>query len=269
MTTKQNAEKKDFFDKLSSLGGVFIAFAGFMATYLYNQNQIKLQDLKTKSEIKATEVEMLEKCMKYITSENPKEREFGYSVFSNMGFKELAINLIDIKNDSAGINVIKNIANSDDKDLSTSAFKILKKFSLSNNPKEKIEQIVNFFETGDINIRPEGVSKQRLDTAYFRQAEAGANRLGIKTTLGLLIVYDSYVHSGTLPGFLMKKVNDDLHGTPKDGVDEGRWLKTYLKYRIDWLENNSNQSIRISSNRPKFLLEQVEKGNYDLSSLDK
>jgi hypothetical protein len=268
MDTKPNNPKKDFFDKLSSLSGVFIAFAAFMATYLYNGNQIKLQELKTKSEIKATEIQMLEKCMKYITSEKPKEREFGYSIFSNMGYQELAISLIDIKNDSAGINVVKNIAKSSDHTLSNYATKVLSKLSLSSDPKEKIKQIVNFFETGDINKSPGFVTKERLDTAYFREAEHKAENLGIKTTLGLLIIYESYVHSGSMLPFLMTRVDNELHGTPKDGISEEQWLKTYLKYRIQWLENHSNPLLKKIAYRPKFLLEQVEKKNFDLTSLD-
>lgn len=264
MEEKSDIMKKDFFDKLSSLSGVFIAIAGFMATFIYNGNQVKIQEQKTNSEIKATEVELLEKCMKYVTSENPKEREFGYAVFSNMGYQELAVNLIDIKQDAAGINVVRSIAQSSDKKISNYASGILAK--LSNDPKQKIKQIVNYFETGDINKFP-GDSIE-LDKNYFNRADSLAKQLGIKSTLGLLVLYDSYVHSGG--GSLAKhiaKVNAKLHGAPKDGISEGLWLKSYLEYRIEWLKTVQHLPPQIAK-RPRFLLEQVEKGNYNLNSIE-
>jgi hypothetical protein len=55
METKGDGKTKDFFDKLSSLSGVFIAIAGFMATYIYNNNQINIQKQKATpaNEVKA------------------------------------------------------------------------------------------------------------------------------------------------------------------------------------------------------------------------
>ena len=264
METKLDIKKKDFFDKLSSLSGVFIAIAGFMATFIYNDNQIKIQEQKTKSEIKAREVEMLEKCMKYVTSENPKEREFGYAVFSNMGYKELAVNLIDIKHDTAGINVVNSIAQSSDKKLSNYASTILAK--LSDDPKQKITQVVNFFETGDINKFPG--DSVILDQKYFKRADSLSKQLGIKSTLGHLVLYDSYVSSGmTMLTNHIAKANTKLHGAPKDGINEGLWLESYLEFRIEYLKPKLAQFPQ-ALKRPQFLLEQVKKGNFDLNNID-
>jgi hypothetical protein len=126
MATEEKT-KKDFFDKLSSLSGVFIAIAGFMATYLYNNNQIKIQEAKTNAEINSTKIDLMEKCMKYVISSNPKEREFGYQVFVINGYQDLALKLIYAKSDSAGGKIVQSIASNEKSKFSNEAKIILSK----------------------------------------------------------------------------------------------------------------------------------------------
>lgn len=126
MKTEQKT-KKDFFDILSSLSGVFIALAGFLATYVYNNNQIEIQKAKVNADNKISQITLIEKCMKYVTSTNQNEREFGYFVFQESGYEKLALKLITLKADPAGTKVIQNIASDTNSKFNTEAKTIIKK----------------------------------------------------------------------------------------------------------------------------------------------
>ncbi|HRH50514.1 MAG TPA: chitosanase [Panacibacter sp.] len=268
METKGDGKTKDFFDKLSSLSGVFIAIAGFMATYIYNNNQISIQKQKTASDINSNAITVLEKCMKYATSENPKEREFGYAVFSTMGYEKLAINLIDIRHDSAGINVVKSIAEGSDKDLSSYASGILSK--LSKDPNTRIKQVVNYFDKGVITtvLGDDSLTIEK----YFSEANKWSGQLGIKTDLGRLIIYDTEFNSGSnAVEKLSQEVKDELNGTPKDGINEATWLKSFLKHRVNYLNDFAARVPEFKKALP-HLMERIntlsgflERGNYDLN----
>lgn len=268
MTLSKEKSNKDFFDKLSSLNGVFIAIAGFCATYIYNVNQIQIQKEKTNSEIHATKVEILEKCMKYVTSENPKEREFGYTVYTTTGFEELAMKLILIKNDNtAGTDIIKNIASDKDSRFKDEAKTILQK--LSSNPIEKTKQVINYFETGEVNKSAHDFDSTSIDSIIFKQAVNKANELGIKSVLGITALYDSYFNTG--PGGITKRsiefATTKLNGTPKTGIDEVSWLREFLENRYKWYINNSNPLFKRISKRPKFFLDQLNANNLNLDNL--
>lgn len=267
MTPKQE-NKKDFFDKLSSLSGVFIAIAGFMATFIYNNNQIKLQEVKANADIQAAKIDILEKCMKYVTSNNPKEREFGYSVFVINGYQDLAIKLIDAKKDIAGVIIIQDIASDRSNKFSREAKSVLSR--LSPNPEQKIKQITNYFETGNFNKSYGEYDKTMIDTVIYRNVTNKAHELGIKSTLGIAALYDSYVNLG--PEGITKKSIDfattKMNGIPRNGIDETKWLMYFLTYRYDWAKNHSNILVQKTIRRPALFLELLKSNNLSLTNLD-
>lgn len=97
---------------------------------------------------------------------------------------------------------------------------------------------------------------------YFEPAFRNAQQIGIKSLLGIATVYDSFLHGGWPR--IRDRTTDELGGTPLDGIDEKRWIKTYLRKRIEWLENHSIQILRRVIYRPEALLKLAEDDNWEL-----
>ena len=77
----------------------------------------------------------------------------------------------------------------------------------------------------------------------------------------MLVIYDSYIHSGSV---LTRLRNRFAERTPINGGDEKAWIKAYVEARHNWLENNGNLLIRKTIYRTNCFKEQLQAGNWDL-----
>jgi chitosanase len=83
------------------------------------------------------------------------------------------------------------------------------------------------------------------DRLTFDPAVAAARRLGIRTPLGVAILYDTAVQHGTagdpdgMPA-LIARATGTVGGNPAGGVAEEQWLSAFLDVRADDLRQPSN-----------------------------
>jgi predicted negative regulator of RcsB-dependent stress response len=127
---------KDIWDKLSTFSTLFssaiLGLVGLIATNVYNNrqlarqaledqraNELKMQESTTRGRIE--QVQVLEKFMRYIASQDPREREFGYAMFASLGQAELALRLITFTKDTAGTQVAQTLSESPDQNLKKAA----------------------------------------------------------------------------------------------------------------------------------------------------
>lgn len=84
-----------------------------------------------------------------------------------------------------------------------------------------------------------------------------------KFTLPLagLVIYDSYIHSGSIPMFLRTRFRER---TPANGGDEKNWIKEYLETRKQWLETHSRPILRKTVYRVKNMIAAMNRNNWDL-----
>lgn len=80
-----------------------------------------------------------------------------------------------------------------------------------------------------------------FDEKYFNPAMKWAVTNGFDENLSLLVIYDSFIHSGGILDFLRKRFSAS---TPKNGGDEKEWISQYINTRHDWLKNHSNAILR-------------------------
>ena len=71
-----------------------------------------------------------------------------------------------------------------------------------------------------------------FDKRYFQPSQKWAVDNGFKFPLSHLVIYDSFVHSGSVPMFLRRLFKEY---TPANGGDEKNWVISYLRVRRDWL----------------------------------
>jgi chitosanase len=101
-----------------------------------------------------------------------------------------------------------------------------------------------------------------FDKHYWEPAKAWYEKNGFKTNLAMLVVYDSFIHSGSVLKFLREKFAEKV---PVNGGDEKNWIKSYTTARLEWLTMHSNPILRKTTYRVKDFLKAMEQDNWDLS----
>lgn len=101
-----------------------------------------------------------------------------------------------------------------------------------------------------------------FENKYYLPAYNWFSANGFHLPLSLLVIYDSFIHSGGVLSFLRKRFNELV---PASGGDEKKWISAYVRTRNDWLTNHSDALLRKTNYRTLCLLKQVQNDNWDLS----
>nr|ABL74514.1 hypothetical protein [Citrobacter gillenii] len=108
------------------------------------------------------------------------------------------------------------------------------------------------------------VQDRFFDERYYLPALKWAQDFGFKDALSLLVIYDSFVHSGTILTFLRAQFREV---PPASGGDEHTWISQYVEVRNSWLANHSNPELHPTVYRTKCLRFEIDRGNWDLSQV--
>ena len=101
-----------------------------------------------------------------------------------------------------------------------------------------------------------------FDTKYYQPAHNWFSRNGFVLPLSLLVIYDSFIHSGSILSFLRKRFNTAI---PANGGQEKEWIVNYVNARHSWLSNHSNPILRNTVYRTRCFKEQIQKNDWNLS----
>lgn len=87
------------------------------------------------------------------------------------------------------------------------------------------------------------------DRLYYQPAMNRSDTIGLKTALAKAVIYDTIIQHGEGDDLdslnsLIKRANKKAGGSPKDGVDEKKWLNKFLDVRYDDLMNPSDPDTR-------------------------
>ena len=108
------------------------------------------------------------------------------------------------------------------------------------------------------------VQDEFFDLRYFRPAMAWADANGFTLPLSALVIYDSFIHSGSILGFLRKRFPES---PPAKGGKEKTWIAEYVETRRSWLANHENTILQKTVYRPHCFQNEIARGNWDLSQL--
>lgn len=101
-----------------------------------------------------------------------------------------------------------------------------------------------------------------FDKNYYLPAVDWWIAEGFTLPFSLLVIYDSFIHSGGILKFLR---NDFPEPTPKKGGKEKQWITSYVIARDNWLEHNKDADLRATDYRTDAFLQEIKDGNWDLS----
>ena len=101
-----------------------------------------------------------------------------------------------------------------------------------------------------------------FDNYYFQPAVAWFIHYGFTKPLSLLVIYDSFIHSGQIFPFLRQKFS--AYPPSMEGGSEVDWITQYTQTRHDWLKNHSKDVVQKSKYRTQKLLELIQDNNWNL-----
>jgi chitosanase len=105
------------------------------------------------------------------------------------------------------------------------------------------------------------VQCEQFDAMYLNPAMSWAEQHGFTLDLSFLVIADSFLHSGSMLGFLMAKFPEKK---PNAGGDEKKWISEYLDARAGWLRNHSNPILRKTVYRVECFMHEAHKDNWNL-----
>jgi len=105
------------------------------------------------------------------------------------------------------------------------------------------------------------VQDRLTDEQGFDPAMRWAAEQGLKLPLSALVVYDSFVHSGSVLPLIRRAVAVPL---PAAGGDERAWTTAYVEARHRWLLEHRRVDIQRTTYRTQCLAEQIRRGNWEL-----
>jgi len=101
-----------------------------------------------------------------------------------------------------------------------------------------------------------------FDRYYYEPAKKWCNENGFTSALALLVVYDSFIHSGAVPVHLRRQFPEAV---PINGGEEQKWLQQYVETRHAWFVNHTNELLRNCTYRTRCFKDMLKCGNWDLS----
>ncbi|MHB8930210.1 MAG: chitosanase [Melioribacteraceae bacterium] len=103
-----------------------------------------------------------------------------------------------------------------------------------------------------------------FDLAYYNPAYEFFIKNGFELPLSLLVIYDSYIHSGSIPQALRKRFGEY---PPAKGGDEKKWITSYVDIRHQWLKYHTNPILQRTIYRTQCFKDQIAADNWMLDKL--
>ncbi len=153
--------------------GLLVTGVGAAFTQVYNYRQLQLNQLAA-----------LDKFRSLLVSERPEEREFAYASFAALGYENLALKMISLKQDGAGRAVAQEISMSGSAASQTTANAVLATLPSQvylhigdESEREKSRAIsealaaAGFQPMGTENVAAKGGTPDNTQVRYFNEAD--------------------------------------------------------------------------------------------------
>ncbi len=103
------------------------------------------------------------------------------------------------------------------------------------------------------------VQDRFFDERYFQPALKWASENRLILPLSGLVVYDSFIHSGSI---LWEIRRTFAEATPVRGGNEIEWTTAYVNARHKWLSEHPREIVRKTIYRTTFFKEEIKRGNW-------
>ena len=101
-------------------------------------------------------------------------------------------------------------------------------------------------------------------TDYFKPALDWATATQFRDPLSMLVIYDSFIHSGGIHGFLRKRFAERV---PVEGGNERKWIQAYVEARHKWLGTHTKTILQKTIYRTRLFQDLINDKNWYLAKL--
>lgn len=98
------------------------------------------------------------------------------------------------------------------------------------------------------------------DDMYWNPAHQWFLNNGFTKPLSMMVILDSFIHSGSILGFLRSRFQEPI---PSQGGKEENWINQYIAVRRKWLAGHSNPILRGTTYRMDFIKAEIKKANWE------
>ncbi len=137
--------------------------------------------------------------------------------------------------------------------------KIDKGLPLSLQSNTIFKQLLKKAALEDVVMR--NIQDSFFERYYFQPAVAFFVYHKFTTALSLLVIYDSFIHSGGIPDFLRQRFTE---APPLMGGNEKKWITQYVNVRQEWLKNHPNTILNNTVYRTETFKKLITDNNWDL-----
>ena len=101
-----------------------------------------------------------------------------------------------------------------------------------------------------------------FESKYWNPALKFFTDNGFTKPLSMLVIFDSYLHSGSILSFLRSRFSEM---PPAKGGREEVWISQYVESRQNWLANHSSRILQNTVYRTETFKAQILNDNWDLT----
>lgn len=102
-----------------------------------------------------------------------------------------------------------------------------------------------------------------FDDVYWNPAYKWFHNNGFTLPLSMLVIFDSFIHSGSILSFLRNRFKE---GVPSSGGSEKLWISEYVRVRKSWLAGHSNTILRKTTYRMDTMQRAISADNWNLTA---
>jgi len=100
-----------------------------------------------------------------------------------------------------------------------------------------------------------------FEEQFFRPAIEWADEHGLTFPLSALVIYDSFIHSGSILRKLRAQFREPV---PSQGGDERTWTQSYVEARHRWLAGHKRKPLRNTTYRMRCFETEIRRHNWYL-----
>ncbi len=127
---------------------------------------------------------------------------------------------------------------------------------------DKFKQLLK--DAGNNDPVMQTVQDEFFDKRYFKPAMKWADSHQFILPLSALVIYDSYIHSGSILWVIREKFSE----MPPDlGGNEIEWITAYVNARHNWLKNHHRPIVQKTIYRTQVFKDEIKRGNWTLKTV--
>jgi chitosanase len=108
------------------------------------------------------------------------------------------------------------------------------------------------------------IQDEFFDKRYFQPAMRWADTNEFTLPLSALVIYDSFIHSGSILDFLRKRFPEV---PPAKGGNEKTWIQQYVDVRHNWLATHPRKVVQNTVYRTQCFKREIARDSWDLSQV--